>query len=1046
MRAERAGEAAEETNNYMTDEELNAILPSEGYAIVPEPPGYQPNRGAGRTETSTPVIAHSLKFADTFKARENEDLVSVVDDSSEESSDDEFAQSKADSEAAAASSADGGPSKGATGNLKAGVLSLLSEVSQASAGGTIDTRELLIFRQTPANLPDLRPGDQQFFGMLLQKESPSQEVDPLRAKEKFLLTLLLKVKNGLPLQRKHAIRRLAERALDFGPALLFQKILPLFMSPTLDEQERHLMVKVIDRVLLRLGDLVQPFVRDIMIVIEPLLLDDDRVVQAEAREIISTLSRAAGLRHMVETLRPSVDNVDEFVRSSTARAFAVVAHALGVQNLLAFIKAVCSSVRSWYARHTGCKIVQQIAMLSGSAVLPHLTMMVQALKPCLTDEQPPVRTVAALAVASLAEAAAPYGIEAFSIIIPDVFYGFQKHRGKSLAAFLKAMGYLIPLMASEFAAHYTRQVMRVLIREFRSPDEQMKKIVLAVIVRCIGTEGVSPFYIRQEVLPEFFACFWTPAATSQRRISSQLVQTTIQLSYQVGVSEIIDRIVDGLRDPSPSHRKVVMETIDKIIHNLGAADLSPVLETRLIEGILFAFQAHLPTSSSTSSSGDATLPGVGSSSSVSAGLTASSSPHAQTMATMLNGFGTVVRALGQRAKSHLGKICGAIKIRLGHADPSVRQQAADLIARVAPVMMTCGEELLLGRLGLILFELLGEEYPDVLGSILGALNAIVSVIGMDRMTPPIGELLPRLTPILKNRNEKVSENCINLVGKIADRGDKYVSPREWMRICSDLLEMLSLSKKAIHKAAVSTIGYIARAIGPQDVLATLLNNLKVQDRQIRVCTTVAIAIVAETCGPFTVLPLLMNEYRVPELNVRTGVLKSLSFMFEYIGEVARDYIYSVVPLLQDALVEKDLVHRQTACSVIKHMALDVYGLGCEDALIHLLNYVWPNIFETSPHVISAVMDAIAALTLALGPTCIFQYLLQGLFHPAKKVRKVYWDLHARLYLTSPEALVPSFPLPPSPPDLSILEPHELQIVSDWPRPSQTYSQELFLFY
>jgi hypothetical protein len=54
----------------------------------------------------------------------------------------------------------------------------------------------------------------------------------------------------------------------------------------------------------------------------------------------------------------------------------------------------------------------------------------------------------------------------------------------------------------------------------------------------------------------------------------------------------------------------------------------------------------------------------------------------------------------------------------------------------------------------------------------------------------------------------------------------------------------------------------AQAIGPQDVLVTLLNNLKVQERQNRVCTTVAIAIVAETCSPFTVLPALMNEYKV----------------------------------------------------------------------------------------------------------------------------------------------------------------------------------------
>ena len=31
----------------------------------------------------------------------------------------------------------------------------------------------------------------------------------------------------------------------------------------------------------------------------------------------------------------------------------------------------------------------------------------------------------------------------------------------------------------------------------------------------------------------------------------------------------------------------------------------------------------------------------------------------------------------------------------------------------------------------------------------------------------------------------------------------------------------------------------------------------------------------------------MNEYRVPELNVQNGVLKALSFLFEYIGEMAK---------------------------------------------------------------------------------------------------------------------------------------------------------------
>merc|ERR1719168_252394 len=138
-----------------------------------------------------------------------------------------------------------------------------------------------------------------------------------------------------------------------------------------------------------------------------------------------------------------------------------------------------------------------------------------------------------------------------------------------------------------------------------------------------------------------------------------------------------------------------------------------------------------------------------------------------------------------------------------------------------------------------------------------------------------------------------------------------------MRIAHDLLDMLKAHKKGIKRAAVNTFGYIAKAVGPQDVLEVLLNNLRVQERQQRVCTTVAIAIVAETCSPFTVLPALMNEYRVPELNVQNGVLKALSFLFEYIGEMGKDYIYAVTPLFEDALQERDLVHRQIATAAIK---------------------------------------------------------------------------------------------------------------------------------
>ncbi|PGH18924.1 hypothetical protein AJ80_04251 [Polytolypa hystricis UAMH7299] len=899
-------------NAALSDEELDLMLPSEGYKILEPPPGYAPIRTPARKLMSTPAPMPSASGIGGFMMQEPENA-------------------------------------------------------------------RLMSKQLPTDIPGVgdlqffKPEDMAYFGKLVDGADENvMSVDDL--KERKIMRLLLKVKNGTPPMRKTALRQLTDNARQFGAGPLFNQILPLLMEKSLEDQERHLLVKVIDRILYKLDDLVRPYVHKILVVIEPLLIDQDYYARVEGREIISNLSKAAGLAHMISTMRPDIDHVDEYVRNTTARAFAVVASALGIPALLPFLRAVCRSRKSWQARHTGVKIVQQIPILMGCAILPHLQGLVDCIADNLSDEQAKVRTVTSLAVAALAEAANPYGIESFQDILGPLWTGARKQRGKGLAGFLKAVGYIIPLMDEEGANYFTSQIMEILLREFSSPDEEMKKVVLKVVSQCAGTDGVTAAYLKEHVLQDFFKCFWIRRMALDKRNYRQVVETTVDLGQKVGVSEILERIVHNLKDESEPYRKMTIETVEKVIASLGAADIGQRLEELLIDGVLFAFQEQ--------SIEDIII---------------------------LNGFGTVVNALGTRCKPYLPQIVSTILWRLNNKSATVRQQAADLISRIAMVMKQCGEDALMGKLGIVLYEYLGEEYPEVLGSILGALRSIVTVVGINQMQPPIRDLLPRLTPILRNRHEKVQENTIDLVGRIADRGPEAVNAREWMRICFELLDMLKAHKKGIRRAANNTFGFIAKAIGPQDVLATLLNNLRVQERQSRVCTAVAIGIVAETCAPFTVLPALMNEYRVPELNVQNGVLKAMSFLFEYIGEMAKDYVYAVTPLLEDALIDRDQVHRQTAASVVKHIALGVVGLGCEDAMVHLLNLLYPNLFETSPHVIDRIIEAIEAIRMAVGTGIVMNYVWAGLFHPARKVRTPYWRLYNDAYVQGADAMVPYYP-------------------------------------
>ena len=826
-------------NRPWTDAALDAILPEEGYAILPPPTSYKPLRTPSRKLLATPtpmgMTPAGFQMAIPPEEQEGRSVQEIRE-------------------------AYGVP---------------VAPTSAEGAGS--------------GALPYIKSDDMQYFGKLMEDVEEDALTKDERS-ERLIMTLLLKIKSGTPPQRKTAMRQITDKARTFGAGPLFNQILPLLMSPTLEDQERHLLVKVIDRVLYRLDDLVRPYVHRILAVIEPLLIDEDYYARVEGREIISNLAKAAGLPTMIATMRPDIDNPDEYVRNTTSRAFAVVASALGVPSLLPFLRAVCQSRKSWQARHTGIKIVQQIAVLMGCAVLPYMRELADIVSHGLTDDQQKVRIITALTLAALAEAAYPYGIESFDSVIRPLWKGALEHHGKALAAFLKAIGFIIPLMEENYASHYTRLVMPILLREFHSPDEEMKKIVLKVVKQCVATAGVEPDYIRKEILPEFFRCFWIRRMALDRRNYKQVVETTEELANKVGCSDILGRIVDDLKDDSEPYRRMVMETVQKVLENLGSGDIDDRLEERLIDGILYAFQEQAVDASN-----------VG--------------PTGREGQVMLDGFGTVVNALGERCKPYLKQIAGTIKWRLNNKAASVRMQAADLIGRIAVVMKACGEDQLMGHLGVVLYEYLGEEYPEVLGSILGALRAIVNVIGMTKMTPPIQDLLPRLTPILRNRHEKVQENCIDLVsfiltylyfvfnflrgrtpffrlsratqavpiyfvslsarticnlsrfqydcnlltslvaphvlytlqvGRIADRGAEFVSAKEWTRICFELLELTRAHKKSIRRAAVSTFGYIAKAIGPQDVLHVLLNNLKVQDRQMRVCTTVAIAIVAVT--------------------------------------------------------------------------------------------------------------------------------------------------------------------------------------------------------
>ena len=196
MQAWRWEKELDERNRPLSDPELDALFPSEGYKILKPPTSYQPIRTPARKLTATPTPMGMS----AFKFQMEENTVKLVDD-----------------------------------------------LQPSEAGST---------------LPYLKPEDTQYFSKLLDNIDETT-LSAEEQKERKIMRFLLKIKNGTPPMRKSALRQITDKAREFGADALFNQILPLLMSPTLEDQERHLLVKVIDRILYKLDDLVRPYVHKV---------------------------------------------------------------------------------------------------------------------------------------------------------------------------------------------------------------------------------------------------------------------------------------------------------------------------------------------------------------------------------------------------------------------------------------------------------------------------------------------------------------------------------------------------------------------------------------------------------------------------------------------------------------------------------------------------------------------------------------------------------------------------------------------------------------
>lgn len=731
--------------------------------------------------------------------------------------------------------------------------------------------------------------------------------------------------------------------------------------------------------------------------------DMNSVLENESKQIIKKVYKKIGFNSIVKLFKKHIN--DETMADSIAMCISLCDS--NDHDVLSFIKMAMENDKLGNVRFIGCKSIFYLSANTSTQSELDITFFLSLISKMLLDPDLKNKSVAILTTNLIISKDKKQVFDVYEqTVLNNITNQVQHARGKLREYHLRAMSSLLPMMDQENLKIYGEIILKFCMESLgalfdeksktykkknekeqglKNQNEDFKITVLLVIQNLYKLEDSSDetFFFNNNMkmflLHIFFEKFWTRhTALSSAKLINTVQFTTNTMFQKVNTELIFEHFVECLKDNLEVLREMVAWGIVKMLNSEDQMNLVIKEETErvIIDALLFSFQDQKSDNQC-----------------------------------YVRCFDVLAVKLGTNFKPYLLPIISTCLQLMSHKNSSMRKNAANLASRLVKTCKALDEQGLIYKLGVVFYENLGEPVGEVLQYVIKCIHEVLlSIEDIKKLEPPVTQLLPALTPILRNPYYGVSYNLLNIITLISEKCSDMIPPREWNRICNELLELFKTPIKDLRIKANDTFGVIAAGVGPQDIIGTLLNNLKMSERQIRLCSSIALAIVAKSCGTYTVLPVLLKEYSTPDTNIKNGILKALAFMFEYVGEESKDYVYLVVPMIQHALTDRNVVLRQTGATVVRSLAVSCKNCDCEDAFVHFLSLLIPNIFETSPHAIEKIRPAIDGLRVVIGTEILMQYMWTGLTHPSSAVRNAYYAVYNEIAKEENERLVPLYPL------------------------------------
>ena len=85
-------------------------------------------------------------------------------------------------------------------------------------------------------------------------------------------------------------------------------------------------------------------------------------------------------------------------------------------------------------------------------------------------------------------------------------------------------------MDDEVATRSAKIILPVLKKDFISPDENIRRVILTVLRQCLMVNGIDYSYVKEEISADFFSNFWNRRMALDRKNYRGVIDVTVEIA------------------------------------------------------------------------------------------------------------------------------------------------------------------------------------------------------------------------------------------------------------------------------------------------------------------------------------------------------------------------------------------------------------------------------------------------------------------------------------------------------------------------------------